>query len=140
MNLDEENELIKIEQLYDAQRAAGLRPPHDSPGRKTPLSESLDDMLSKYKQLAEKVAPVVATVQTTDVPAELSKWLTEDLTEEPEYYQDVVYEQLKAKYRPVTVIDTDTLLPVYDDTYKTVLDAIIERFDAYEDEYYNKED
>lgn len=139
MNWDEEAELAKIEKLYEVQRAAGLQPPHDSLGRKVPLVESLDDMISKYEQQAEVVKDVVQAVNAPDIPAELSKWLTEPLTEEPEYYQEEVYEQLKAKFRPKTKIDQDTMLPVYDDTYKPVLDKILERFDAYEDEYYDKE-
>ena len=83
---------------------------------------------------------VVQAVKVPDIPAELSHWLTEPLTEEPEYYQDEVYEQLKAKFRPQTKIDPDTMLPVYDDTYKLVLDKILERFDNYEDAYYDGED
>ena len=83
---------------------------------------------------------VAQAVNVPEVPAELSRWLTEPLTEEPEYYQDEVYEQLKAKYRPKTKIDKDTMLPIYDDTYKPVLDSILERFDDYEDKYYDRED
>ena len=83
---------------------------------------------------------VVQAVSAPEVPAELSRWLTESLTEEPEYYQDEVYEQLKTKYRPKTKIDQDTMLPVYDDTYKPILDKILERFDNYEDTYYNSEE
>lgn len=139
MNWTEEAELMKIEQLYEAQRAAGLQPPSDHMGRRVPLSESLDDMISKYQQQAQIVQEVVQAEGTPNVPAALSKWLTEPLTEEPEYYQDEVYEQLKKEFRPTIKIDTDTMLPVYDDTYKPVLDKILERFDAYEDEYYDKE-
>jgi hypothetical protein len=34
------------------------------------------------------------------------------------------------------------MMPVYDNTYKYILDEILARFDAYEDEYYSnyKED
>lgn len=139
MNWDEEAELAKIEELYEAQRAAGLQPPRDHLGRKAPLVESLDDMISKYKQQAVDIQSVVQAVAVPNIPAELSKWLTETLTEEPEYYQEEIYEQLKSKFRPQIRIDVDTMLPVYDDTYKPVLDKILERFDAYEDEYYDKE-
>ena len=96
---------------------------------------------NKYtQQQAEAVQEVVQAVNVPDIPAELSRWLTEPLTEEPEYYQDEVYEQLKAKFRPKTKIDPDTMLPVYDDTYKPILDSILERFDNYEDTYYDGED
>ena len=133
-------ELAKIHELWDAQRAAGLQPPRENTGRKVPLSERLDDMIGKYKQRAEAVKEAVQAVNVPDIPAELSRWLTEPLTEEPEYYQDEVYEQLKTKFRPKTKIDTGTMLPVYDDTYKSILDKILERFDNYEDTYYDGEE
>ena len=136
----EEAELDKIHELWNAQRLAGLQPPREGAGRKVPITESLDDMISKYKQQAEVVQEVVQAVGAPGIPAELSKWLTEPLTEEPEYYQDEVYDSLRAKYRPKTKIDPDTMLPMYDDTYLPVLEKILSRFDAYEDEYYDKED
>ena len=139
MSWAEEAELAKIEKLYEVQRAAGLQPPHDHMGRKVPRAESLDDMISKYEQQVAGVKEVVQAITVTNIPADLGRWLTETLTEEPEYYQEEIYEQLKAKYRPKVKIDPDTMLPVYDDTYKPVLDKILERFDAYEDEYYDKE-
>ena len=139
-NEAELEELAKIHELWDAQRAAGLQPPRENTGRTVPLSESLDDMIGKYKQQAEAVQEVVQAVKVPNIPAELSRWLTEPLTEEPEYYQDEVYEQLKDKYRPKTKIDPDSMLPVYDDTYKPILDKILERFDDYEDKYYDRED
>lgn len=117
-------ELAKIEQLYEYQRIAGLKPPR----RRNDLQKSLeafDALISKYKQ--------VASVG----PQELQQWLTEELTEEPEHYIDVVYEQLISKYRPVIRIDAATLTPVYDETYKDLLNQILERFSAYEDNYYN---
>lgn len=136
----EEVELDKIHELWNAQRLAGLQPPREGAGRKVPITESLDDMIDKYKQQAEVVQEVVQAVGTPGIPAELGKWLTEPLTEEPEYYQDEVYEQLRAKYRPKTKIDPDTMLPMYDDTYLPVLEKILSRFDDYEDKYYDRED
>lgn len=135
----EVTELNKIHELWEVQRMAGLQPPRENTGRTVPITESLDDMIGKYKQQAEVVREVVQAVGDIDVPAELSRWLTETLTEEPEYYQDEVYDSLKAKYRPKTKIDQDTMLPVYDDTYLPILDKILERFDNYEDEYYDKD-
>ena len=132
-------ELNKIHELWKVQRMAGLQPPRENTGRTVPITESLDDMIGKYKQQAEVVQEVVQAVGDIGVPAELSRWLTETLTEEPEYYQDEVYDNLKAKYRPKTKIDPDTMLPMYDDTYLPVLDKILERFNDYEDEYYDKD-
>lgn len=128
----EESELSKIEKLYEVQRAAGLQPPSSGERRK-PLVDSLDDMIAKYK-------PVTPTEPFDDepviVPADLQLWLQCDLHEEPDYYLDDVYEELKAKYRPQLSINTDTMQPVYDETYKEALDKILERFYAYEEKYW----
>lgn len=136
---NEDVELQKINQLYDAQRACGLQPPHQNPGRTVPLAESLDDMISQYKQQAEAVKDVVQSVETACIPDELIAWLNAPLTQDPDYYLDEVYEQLKATYMPATHMDPKTMLPVRDETYKPVLDKILDRFYQYEDEYYDKE-
>lgn len=135
-NYDEEAELDKIHRLWEVQRAAGFQPPLNSGNRKVPLVDSLDDMISKYADKAERV-PVPFT-NALMPPAELAIWLTCELTEDPEYYYDDVYDELKKKYRPQLRID-ENMRPVYDDSYKTTLDAILERFTKYEDEYYNKD-
>lgn len=135
MNYDEESEVYKIEQLWDAQRKLGLQPPRIGQGRSAAAPLNLDDALTRYTK----------SVQTSEVqqhhnaghptPEELNKWLSEPLTEEPDFYLDDVYEMLKKKYRPTIRIDGTTMLPVYDETYKTVLDQILERFYKYEDDY-----
>ena len=101
-------ELTSIYKLWDSQRAQGLRPPS---------------------------APGYQAVLIT--PVELDTWLTCDLTATPEHYQDVVYEQLMATYRPILSIDPMTGKRTYDDTYKDKMDLIAARFDAYEDAYYD---
>lgn len=133
---DENAELLKIYQLYEAQRAAGLQPPREGQGRKTPLVDSIDDMINKYSAQAA-AAPTDITI---DVPAEIKQWLSAELIEEPDYYLDEVYEELKSKFRPQLRIDTATMQPVYDDTYKSALDAVLERFYKYEETYWNEED
>lgn len=126
----EEDELSKIEKLYEAQRAAGLRPPNRGE-RSKPLVDSLDDMIAKYD-----TTPNVSTYRQLEGPYDLTVWLTCELTEEPDYYLDDVYEVLKAKYRPALRIDAETMQPVYDDTYKDTLDKILERFYDYETKYW----
>ena len=91
--------------------------------------------------------PVGATVTATvvappsDVPDELQAWLDADPAEwqakelSPEYLQETIYESLKAKYRPQIGVDRDTYLPIYDDTYKDVLNQILRKFDDYEEQY-----
>lgn len=131
----EQTELSKIYELWEHQMTLGLRPPRFSRGKSTPLSESLDDLVGKYAARAEAVKDV--TQADTEAPAELIKWLTEELTEEPEYYQEEVYEALVKKYRPQLRIDTGSMLPVYDDTHRELLQRILTRFDEYEDKYYD---
>lgn len=130
---DEFAELTKIYTLYDVQRKAGLQPPRSNVGSKVPIADSLDDMIAKYS------GRIVESDDIPDnTPAELLLWLTAELTEDPDYYLDEVYEELKTLYRPQIRIDTETMLPVHDDTYKVVLDKILERFNNYEDTYYNE--
>ena len=119
----EREELAKIAQLYEYQRAAGLKPPR----RRIDAQRAIDDfdaLLEKYKR-----ATNVGT-------QELTAWLTAELTRPPEYYNEVVYEQLLIKYRPVLRVDPATLTPVYDNTHIETLNKILERFNDYEDEYY----
>lgn len=124
----------KIYRLYEVQQAAGLRPPRRG-GRSTQLVDDLDSMISKYEQPTE-----VTLVSDTPVPMELQRWLTCELTDEPDVYIDEVYESLCETFRPVTSIDRDTMMPVRDDTYKGVLDAILKRFYDYEEKYYEEDD
>lgn len=132
-------ELYKIQRLWDFQKQLGLRPPRFSAGRSVPIAESLDSMIDRYGARAEAVANV--PIQAGNAPpAELLKWLIEPLTKEPEYYQDDVYNTLRDQFRPQLSVDQKTMLPVYDDTFKDVLEQIAARFDEYEDGYYNKED
>lgn len=139
---DDELEITKIEKLYEVQRAAGLQPPRKDAERNKPLVDSLDDMIAKYQQEEPRIITIQlgATPPAQNVaPAELQVWLKCELTEEPDYYLDEVYEELKAKYRPAIRVDTYTMQPIYDDKYKAVLDQILDRFYQYEEEYWDKE-
>lgn len=132
MSEDEQVELTKIHALYDAQRAAGLQPP------RTKLSASrvdnLDEMIKAYKSKAV-LESVDAGADIPPVPSEIQKWLSAELTEEPDYYLDEVFEELTERYRPVLRIDQVTLQPIKDDTYKIALDALWDKFREYEDNY-----
>lgn len=129
----EQLELNKIETLWAVQKAAGFQPPRAEANRKVPLVNSLNAMISKYTALAERMP---TGTKNCVAPAELVIWLSCELTEDPEYYLSEVYEQLRKKYRPQLRIGAD-MLPVYDETYKVTLEAILARFDAYEEDYYN---
>ena len=133
MNWEEEAELDKIHKLYEYQRQMGLQPPTRQERRST-LGDSLDALLDKYGCMVAQAKEMSAPA---DTPAELAKWLTEPLVLEPDEYIDDVYEKLVETYRPCTGIDKQTMMPIYDDTYKPVLDAILARFTDYEDTYYS---
>ena len=85
-------------------------------------------------------AHYVEEVPELRVPSELQHWLDVDPAEwgaadlSPEYLQETVYESLKAKYRPQTGVNRDTYIPIYDNTYRTVLNEILRKFDDYEEE------
>ena len=138
MDWQEEAELDKIHQLYEYQRSMGLQPPTRQERHAT-IAEELDGMLDKYKgmaaQVAEAAPPFIGQV-TADAPRELLQWLTAPLDQEPDYYIDEIYEKLVDTYRPCTGIDRTTMMPVYDNKYKAILDKILERFTDYEDTYY----
>ena len=123
-------ELDKIHELYDVQRAAGLNPPSVK-GKRAPVFEDLDAMISSYSTKATSDQDV------TIAPPDLTKWLVCELTEEPDYYLDNIYEGLKTTYRPQ--VGMNGTMPVYDDKYKPVLDKILNRLYDYEDSYYDKE-
>lgn len=134
---EEEAELAKIHALYDCQVKVGLQPPVKQ-GRRKPLTEDLNDMIKKYAAMSAAVAQDTPKAETVvdAAPYELTRWLTEPLDKEPDYYLDEVYENLKDTYRPCTGINKSTMMPEYDNTYKDVLDRILDRFNDYEDSYY----
>ena len=130
--------------LYDMLSARGLR----VPTKKVPedpnagVLGTVDKLFAMYGE-KPAAATVAATVvaPTSEVPDELQAWLDADPAEwqakelSPEYLQETIYESLKAKYRPQIGVDRDTYLPIYDDTYKDVLNQILRKFDDYEEQY-----
>lgn len=138
MTYQEEGELDKIHKLWEYQRSLGLQPPNKQE-RRGSLADELDGMLDKYKGMSQQVAeashPFISDV-TLNAPNELLNWLTAPLDLEPDYYLDEVYEMLREKYRPCVGIDKATMMPTYDNKYKAILDRILDRFNEYEDKYY----
>lgn len=139
ISASEAEELEKIHLLYKVQRAAGMQPPRLQNENRS-LVDELDDMIALYSNQesdgTSDTSPLSPATDEAFIPAELQMWRTSELTREPEYYQDTVYEELREKFRPIKEIDQKTMMPVYDNTYKYILDEILARFDAYEDEYY----
>ena len=121
-------EIARIEELYDTLRELGLEPPRYGAGSVSTVSSLVEDLLQKKMQ-----QQAAYKKEQFGVPTELAEWLSMPLTEEPEYYEDV-YFKLREKYMPVIGTNPDATLK-YDETYKDILEAILERFDKYEDNY-----
>ena len=132
----------KILQLYRALEAKGLQVPEYGVKKKKSAAETaVDKLLAFYGQQPQEQArqSTVDIPTEIDIPDDLNIWLTQDVNEwiekglSPEYLQETVYESLKAKYRPQLGYDSERGLPIYDDTFKDVLNQILRRFDDYED-------
>lgn len=132
--------VAKIEQLYKILELRGLRVPTASEYKEENL---VDKLLAFYEESTSNGAPasnLSSSVIQATLPDELNEWLTIDKSVwreagiSPEYLQETVYESLKAKYRPQIGVNKETFLPIYDDTYKEVLNNILRRFDEYEEE------
>lgn len=137
MTWQEEGELDKIHKLWEYQRSLGLQPPTKQT-RRTSLADDLDGMLDKYKGMTEQLTGVkgIDQLEFTDVPPALLSWCFAPLDQEPDYYLDEVYDKLCDTYRPCIGIDKESMMPQYDNKYKAILDKILERFNDYEDTYY----
>lgn len=127
----------KTEKLYAVLESRGLRVPQAVATKQDGEVDCLDSLLAFYK---EETGKSTVAVISADTPDELLHWLNVDKQEwkdnclSPEYLQETIYESLKAKYRPQTGVNKETFIPVYDDTYKAVLNQILRRFDDYEEE------
>lgn len=134
--------LERIEGMYALLEGQGLRVPQFGTKRKdmpeASALEAVDKLSSFYGSIRAEVTPHIE-LPTADVPDELQRWLDADMQDwidaelSPEYLQETIYESLKAKYRPQISVNKETFMPVYDDTYKTVLNNILRRFDDYEE-------
>lgn len=132
----------RILTLYRALEAKGLQVPEYGVKKKKSAAETaVDKLLAFYGQQPQEQArqSTVDIPTEIDIPDDLKVWLEQDVNEwnekglSPEYLQETVYESLKAKYRPQLGYDSERGLPIYDDTFKDVLNRILKRFDDYED-------
>lgn len=138
-------EFEKITKLYEALELRGLRTPLSKIELKATVLDEVDRLLQKLhledKTLpvtGVKVAEVLPIIEVDKLPSELQYWLENDWIEvgnSPEFYQETIYESLKAKYRPQIGVDKERGIIIYDDTYKQVLNDILRKFDDYEDNY-----
>lgn len=159
-----EEEQKQILTLYDELKRRGLQVPMigmKKEDRLTPAQKALEQVMcmpvehvittssdSIPMTIEAKIdikAPVVINtpIKPLDIPDDLAYYLGDEWFEhnyDPEYLHEVVYESLKAKYRPMLSFDMVKHEPVFDDTYKATLDEILKKFDDYEDDFDMKED
>jgi hypothetical protein len=162
LSVEEGKELETIDKLYSILEASGLKPPRigSRTTKVVSMTNSLEAEIQRRQealdsaQLAAKQR-INATISDLNdvkesglypvapgsnrpeyvIPAELVEWLGKDLTGyDPEVLQDDTAEYLSKKYRPQTGLNGE-LKPVYDDTHRTALNAVLKRFDDYEDSY-----
>lgn len=131
--------IARIETLYTMLESKGLRTPlSKAQAKKDNTTLAIEQLEKFYSAPQQTTVAISSTVQTPD---ELLQWLNESALDwaemgfTPEYLQETVYESLKAKYRPQTGFDKTSFLPVYDDTFKEILNQILKKFDDYEESY-----
>lgn len=137
------NTIVRIEKLYETLEDQGLSVPSysKSPNQQPTMDTRIEQLMAFYgaAQSGQTVIPTDSTVDMNTVPEDLQTWLDQEPSEwaaaglSPEYLQETVYESLRAKYRPQVGFDKQRGLPIYDDTYKVILNSILRRFDDYEE-------
>lgn len=153
---EDQETLSNIYKLYEVQRGLGLKPPTVTSN--APLSVVVESALAEYSSYSDKAlqtgsaaAPTPTTPTTTPTTpneqatstddSELQEWLTKDLSNidlaADEDYLDNIMDKLDKKYRPIVGRDEFTLKPIYDETYRDLLNDISERFDKYTEEFWN---
>ena len=150
---EDQETLSNIYKLYEVQRGLGLKPPAVTSN--APLSVVVESALAEYSSYNDKAlqtgsaaAPTTAAAPneqaTSTDDSELQEWLTKDLSNidlaADEDYLDNIMDKLDKKYRPIVGRDEFTLKPIYDETYRDLLNDISERFDKYTEEFWNNLD
>lgn len=126
-------EIATIENVFERLTKVGLNPPKLYVNAVSTESPIVPTVVSRLENKLQALG-----MGDTLVPFELGKWLVEDLTISPDEYMSI-YDNLVDKYRPF--IGTDAYGEAkYDEVFKPVLKAIIDRFYDYEDQFYSEED
>lgn len=126
----EQQEINKIEELYEALREEGLQPPAKRKPS-TDIQDAVSDLLERSKERKERVKEVDAAL---DTPVELLDWLNHDLSSfDPDQLEEIS-DKLIIKYKPQIGVD-DNYKPVFDEAHRDALNAVLKRFDEYSDSY-----
>lgn len=90
-----------------------------------------------YQVASAAVSGKVAPPSIEQARAEIVQWLTAELTDEPEYYLDVVYERLRDKWMPVISGTKGFFDEVRaNSALKEDFSKLLRRFEDYEDAYW----
>lgn len=143
---EQKKELEDIYSLWELQRSMGLMPPDWNIA--VPKQDDLRIQLLEIKTKAASLPQTVIDALGKSSPhimnprTRLYYWATVYIEQDadPDLYLETVYNNLTTMYRPQIGIDPATRLPVYDETYKPVLEYILDRFYKYEDEYNKRQE
>lgn len=90
-----------------------------------------------YQAASAAVSGKAAPPSVEQARAEIVQWLTAELTDEPEYYLDVVYERLRDKWMPVISGTKGFFDEVRaNSALKEDFSKLLRRFEDYEDAYW----
>lgn len=123
----------QIEELHDLQRSIGLEPPRRRAEGET--EKSFTQSLIERQMEAAKAKQKFEVEMTDETPAELLRWLHEELSGYHPDELEKTMDRLVDTYRPQIGVD-DELNAQYDDRHRDTLNKIQDRFDAYEEEFY----
>lgn len=123
-------EIASIESAYAKLIKVGLCPPKMYSAAKSDCNPIIPDHIIRLDEKLKELG-----VNEAIVPYELGRWLVEPLLCNPDTYMDI-YDNLNDTYRPFIGTDAEGNA-MYDDVFKPVLKAIIDRFYEYEDVFYD---
>ena len=142
----QEEKLAKIADAYKALYNRGLQPIGAYAKHVLGLSVGRSNVANSTNNVDSYLAFVDGMVSAApvdeEIVRELKGWITKELTEEPDYYNNHVYGELRVRCR----VDELTRREAEEAErtgrpfeikacYKELLDAVLERFCAYEDNY-----
>ena len=138
---------------YDVAEVEELTPVHSTAVPKVPTKPAFVDKTTPtqmpeaipvvptqnevYQVARDAVSGKAAPPSIEQARAEIVQWLTAELTDEPEYYLDVVYERLRDKWMPVISGTKGFFDEVRaNSALKEDFSKLLRRFEDYEDAYW----
>lgn len=130
---EQEAELNRYLVVYRSLEEAGIKVP--SVGTRKPIDDSvLTKLADRALQIKMSLDSLQPDLPVEEIPHQLKEWLVKPLAAHPDRYLEIVYPDLRTKYMPILSYNPDGT-PVRDQKYFKILDAILARFNEYEDTY-----